>query len=254
MSEPEKPQVVLAPLQNLDLGTTGTSEISEAATLVTYDDANQLILVLVGRPGHLRAYDVSNFPVDSSTSEHSEPVWVLPMNEGAEPKLIRCSMGGADVVGIQRGRSLIEFIRRDSGNMFVSSARAKNAQILGFFWAYAPQCDLVIVTNQGLEQYTIGQEQRLKYITVRNAFGGNIQWYKYTHETRLALAGVNTDSNKCKLSAYQFVSTEVVRIPQFELSSEGEGRGQQIQPKKEELEKCRLAATKSNSDLLSSGE
>eukprot|EP01026_Neomeris_dumetosa_P060075 TRINITY_DN5640_c0_g1_i2.p1 TRINITY_DN5640_c0_g1~~TRINITY_DN5640_c0_g1_i2.p1 ORF type:complete len:650 (-),score=88.74 TRINITY_DN5640_c0_g1_i2:252-2201(-) len=228
MSEKQRPQVLLAPLQPFELGNQNQDEIRQEVTFISYDDANQLVLIIIGKPGRLFAFDISSFPDESS--DHSQPVWSLLMNEGAEPKLIRCSMGGADVVGIQRGANLIEFIRRDSGNMFVSGARTKNAQIIGFFWVFAPSCDLVLVTNSGLEQYKMGQDQGLKYIVTRAALGGSVQWYKYTHETRLALVGVNVES-RCRLSAYQFVSSEVVRIPPFELSTDIEGRGYEIDPK-----------------------
>ncbi len=65
------------------------------------------------------------------------------------------------IVTLQRTPERLEFMARDSPNMFVQSTwRGKHA-VTGFFWARAAACDFVMVTAAGLELHTLAADRQV---------------------------------------------------------------------------------------------
>lgn len=69
------------------------------------------------------------------------------------------------VVALQRTPERLEFVSRDSPNLFVQSAWRGKQAITGFFWARAAGCDFVMVTAAGLELYTLAADRQVTYLS-----------------------------------------------------------------------------------------
>ncbi len=68
------------------------------------------------------------------------------------------------IVTLQRTPERLEFMARDSPNMFVQSTWRGKQAVTGFFWARAAACDFVMVTAAGLELHTLAADRQVAYL------------------------------------------------------------------------------------------
>ncbi|XP_026414292.1 uncharacterized protein LOC113309978 isoform X1 [Papaver somniferum] len=168
-----------------------------------FDDANKLVLSPTA--GQVFGWKTNSFAQQSTPTSDS-------VGEG--PVLsIRYSLDGK-VIAIQRSNIEIEFRNRESGEAFVQKCKSESESILGFFWTDCPTCDLIIIKTCGLDLCTY--EPGLKALRLVDTRKLNVNWYVYTHESRMILLASGMQSNT--FTAFQFSSGGVVRLPRFEMA------------------------------------
>jgi hypothetical protein len=65
------------------------------------------------------------------------------------------------IIALQRSAASIEFVARDSPNIFLQGSWRGKSAVIGFFWASAAECDLVMVTRSGLELYSLAADRQV---------------------------------------------------------------------------------------------
>ncbi len=94
------------------------------------------------------------------TIESTNLLQVTEMEPG--PPIVAAAVSpDGRLVALQRTPERLEFVSRDSPNLFVQSALRGKHAITGFFWARASGCDFVMVTNAGLELYTLAADRQV---------------------------------------------------------------------------------------------
>ncbi|KAI3941002.1 hypothetical protein MKW92_021659 [Papaver armeniacum] len=168
-----------------------------------YDDANKLVLSATA--GQVFAWKTNSLAQQSTPTSDA-------VGEG--PVLsIRYSLDGK-VIAIQRSNLEIEFRNRETGEAFVQKCKSESESILGFFWTDCPTCDLIIIKTCGLDLCTY--EPGLKALRLVDTRKLNVNWYVYTHESRMILLASGMQSNT--FTAFQFSSGGVIRLPRFEMA------------------------------------
>ncbi|KAI3949154.1 hypothetical protein MKW98_026534 [Papaver atlanticum] len=168
-----------------------------------YDDANKLVLSATA--GQVFAWKTNSLPQQSTPTSDA-------VGEG--PVLsIRYSLDGK-VIAIQRSNIEIEFRNRETGEAFVQKCKSESESILGFFWTDCPTCDLIIIKTCGLDLCTY--ESGLKALRLVDTRKLNVNWYVYTHESRMILLASGMQCNT--FTAFQFSSGGVIRLPRFEMA------------------------------------
>lgn len=66
------------------------------------------------------------------------------------------------IITLQRSPAHLEFVARDSPNIFLQSSWRGKSAIIGFFWAAAVDCDFVMVTGTGLELYSLAADRQVR--------------------------------------------------------------------------------------------
>lgn len=170
---------------------------------VMYDDGNRLLLVPA--PTKVFSWPVSRYP-------HTDSPSVTAIDDG--PVLaVRFSLDGK-ILAIQRSDSEIAYFNIENGLKFFQPGKSRTERILGFFWTDCPTCDIVYVTSNGLELYSLSAGMdSLKLVDVKLS---NVSWYVYTHESRLVLLA---SGMQCKtFLGYQFSAGGIIRLPKFDAS------------------------------------
>ncbi|XP_026425128.1 regulator of MON1-CCZ1 complex-like isoform X2 [Papaver somniferum] len=168
-----------------------------------FDDANKLVLSPTA--GQVFGWKTNSLAQQSTPTSDS-------VGEG--PVLsIRYSLDGK-VIAIQRSNIEIEFRNRESREAFVQKCKSESESILGFFWTDCPTCDLIIIKTCGLDLCTY--EPGLKALRLVDTRKLNVNWYVYTHESRMILLASGMQSNT--FTAFQFSFGGVIRLPRFEMA------------------------------------
>lgn len=81
--------------------------------------------------------------------------------EAGAPVMAAAISPDSRIVTLQRSPERLEFVSRDSPNLFVQSAWRGKSAITGFFWARSADCDFVMVTSGGLELYTLAADRQV---------------------------------------------------------------------------------------------
>ncbi|KAI3926945.1 hypothetical protein MKX01_032860 [Papaver californicum] len=168
-----------------------------------YDDANKLLLSPTA--GQIFAWKTNSLAQQSTPT--SDPVEEGPVLS------IRYSLDGK-VIAIQRSNIEIEFRNRETGKAFVQKCKSESESILGFFWTDCPTCDLIVIKTCGLDLCTY--EPGLKALRLVDTRKLNVNWYVYTHESRIILLASGMQCNT--FTAFQFSSGGVIRLPRFEMA------------------------------------
>lgn len=189
---------------------------STGVRCLTYDDPSQTLAVVKNDECLLYTLLTSKQPDVGGGRmpvETGEPQTV-PLNEG-EVLAVRPSPS-LPLVGVLRSSSFIEFIDRNSGNSFIQGSHKskQNVPLLGFFWVKSEKVTCCMVTPKGLELYLLSSNHNA--LTYVKTLSHQVRWYQYTHESRMVLLG--TGDRGVIISAYQFTGTEVITLPQFELT------------------------------------
>ncbi|CAN8270108.1 unnamed protein product [Cochlearia groenlandica] len=167
-----------------------------------YDDANRLLICTTST--QVYSWQTSPFNPDVAPSDDS-------IREG--PILsIRFSLD-KKVIAVQRSDYEIQFFHRETKQILSHKCKAGSESILGFFWSDSPLCDLAIVKTSGMDLFAYdSMSNTLRLVETKKA---NVNWYTYTHETRLVLLASGL---QCKtFNGFQLSTAGVVRLPRFEM-------------------------------------
>ncbi|CAA7016185.1 unnamed protein product [Microthlaspi erraticum] len=175
-------------------------DIPESSGLF-YDDANRLLICTTSS----QVFSWQTDPFDPVV-----PPSVDSISEG--PILsIRFSLD-KKAIAVQRSDCEIQFFHRETKQTLTHKCKAGSESILGFFWSDSPLCDLAVVKTSGMDLFACDSMLNLRLVETRKV---NVNWYTYTHETRLVLLASGL---QCKtISAFQVSNAGVVRLPKFEM-------------------------------------
>ncbi|XP_006407381.2 regulator of MON1-CCZ1 complex [Eutrema salsugineum] len=167
-----------------------------------YDDANRLLICITS--SQVFSWQTAPFNPDVSPSVDS-------ISEG--PILsIRFSLD-KKAIAVQRSDCEIQFFHRETKQILTHKCKAGSESILGFFWSDSPLCDLAILKTSGMDLFACDSMLNLRLVETKKV---NVNWYIYTHETRLVLLASGL---QCKtITGYQLSTAGVVRLPRFEMT------------------------------------
>lgn len=168
-----------------------------------YDDANKLLIGLASD----QVFSWKTVPFAPTVAPLSDTICQGPVLS------IRYSLD-AKVIGVQRSTHEIEFLNRETGEMFSQRCRPESDPILGFFWTDCPLCDIVIVKTSGMELFSYNSEIKSLYLMETKRM--NVSWYVYMHESRLVLLSSGMQCKK--FNGFQLSSAGIIRLPKFEMS------------------------------------
>ncbi|GAB4823944.1 hypothetical protein N2152v2_010990 [Parachlorella kessleri] len=143
-----------------------------------------------------------------------------PLAAGSTAAAYAVLTDAGSITAVQRSGRLIEFVDPSSGNIFLESPSDRHGQAVsllrGFFWTASPRSLFVMVTNQGLEMYSLKPGgQGLKMEGTQRLH--DVRWYHYCHRSRLAVVGCGEAGTK--LQAFQFTSAAAIKLPPLDLAS-----------------------------------
>ncbi|EPS74238.1 hypothetical protein M569_00514, partial [Genlisea aurea] len=167
-----------------------------------YDDGNRLIIAVTSN----QVFSWKIAPYDPCVAALSDPISEGPVLS------IRYSLD-LKLLAIQRSSVEIQIWNRDTRDTFCHKCRPESENILGFFWSDCPTFNLVIIKTSGLDFHTYNSgSQSLQLVETRKL---NINWYSYTHESRLVLL---SSGMQCKsFTGYQLSSIGTIRLPKFDM-------------------------------------
>ncbi|CAH2053966.1 unnamed protein product [Thlaspi arvense] len=167
-----------------------------------YDDANRLLICTTS--SQIFSWQTAPFNPDVSPSVDS-------ISEG--PILsIRFSLD-KKAIAVQRSDCEIQLFHRETKQILSHKCKAGSESILGFFWSDSPLCDLAIVKTSGMDLFACDSMLNLRLVETKKV---NVNWYIYTHETRLVLLASGL---QCKtITGFQLSTAGVVRLPRFEMT------------------------------------
>uniref|UniRef100_A0A7N0ZSC7 Mic1 domain-containing protein n=1 Tax=Kalanchoe fedtschenkoi TaxID=63787 RepID=A0A7N0ZSC7_KALFE len=167
-------------------------------------------------------YDDGNKLLIASTSDQVFAWRTVPFSPTASPTCDLISEGpvlsirfslDVKVLAIQRSRHEIMFQNRETKECFTHWCKTESESILGFFWTDCPTCDIVIVKTSGLDFFVYKSES--SSINLVETKRLNVNWYVYTHESRLVLL---SSGMQCKnFTGFQLSSAGLIRLPKFEM-------------------------------------
>ncbi|CAL9220489.1 unnamed protein product [Arabidopsis halleri] len=168
-----------------------------------YDDANRLLICT--KSSQVFSWETSPFNPDVPPSVDS-------INEG--PILsIRFSLD-KKAIAVQRSDCEVQLFNRETKKILNHRCKAGSESILGFFWSDSPLCDLAIVKTSGMDLFAC--DSMLNSLRLVETKKANVNWYTYTHETRLVLLASGL---QCKtFNGFQLSTAGVVRLPRFEMT------------------------------------
>ncbi|AAG51047.1 unknown protein; 60615-56595 [Arabidopsis thaliana] len=168
-----------------------------------YDDANRLLICTTS--SQVFSWETSPFNPDVPPSVDS-------ISEG--PILsIRFSLD-KKAIAVQRSDCEIQLFNRETKQILNHKCKAGSESILGFFWSDSPLCDLAIVKTSGMDLFAC--DSMLNSLRLVETKKANVNWYIYTHETRLVLLASGL---QCKtFNGFQLSTAGVVRLPRFEMT------------------------------------
>jgi hypothetical protein len=98
-----------------------------------------------------------------------------------------------------QGNQVVDFVDVATGNSFVQGLNKRaprqlhHVSVLGFFWTVAPGISFVLVTTAGMQPFKLAA-QGLEPLSKWDMHPSQrVTWYKYQHDTRLALLGNNQE-------------------------------------------------------------
>nr|VDD46699.1 unnamed protein product [Brassica oleracea] len=176
-----------------------------------YDDANRLLISTTSSQDF--SWQTSPFNPDASPSVDSICEGPIIHGLGVSPILsIRFSID-KKVIAVQRSDCEIQFFHRETKQILNHKCRAGSESILGFFWSDSPLCDLAIVKTSGMDLFACDSMLNLCLVETKKV---NVNWYIYTHETRLVLLASGL---QCKtVTGFQLSTAGVVLLPRFEMT------------------------------------
>ncbi|KAL1204739.1 hypothetical protein V5N11_017349 [Cardamine amara subsp. amara] len=168
-----------------------------------YDDANRLLIVTTS---------TQVFSWQTSPFNQDVPPSVDSISEG--PILSTRFSLDKKVIAVQRSDYEIQFFHRETKQILSHKCKAGSESILGFFWSDSPLSDLAIVKTSGMDLFACDSSlTTLRLVETKKA---NVNWYIYTHETRLVLLASGL---QCKtFNGFQLSTAGVVRLPRFEMT------------------------------------
>ncbi|PRQ44424.1 putative colon cancer-associated Mic1, WD40/YVTN repeat-like-containing domain-containing protein [Rosa chinensis] len=168
-----------------------------------YDDGNKLLL----SPASDQVFCWKTVPFDPMVAPTSDSLTEGPIVS------IRYSLD-LKFIAVQRSDQEIQFWDRGSGETFSQRCKSESESILGFFWTDCPLCDIVFVKTSGLDLFAYNSESKsLQLVETRKL---NVNWYVYTHESRLVLLA---SGMQCKtFTGFQLSSAGIIRLPKFEMA------------------------------------
>ncbi|XP_021721620.1 uncharacterized protein C18orf8-like [Chenopodium quinoa] len=167
-------------------------------------------------------YDDGNKLLLSPTSDQVISWKIAPFEPNVEPTSDSVSEGPVlsvrysldnKIIAIQRSIHEIHFWNKEKGNSFSHRCKPESEKILGFFWTDSSACNFVLVKTSGLDMLTYDSEsQNIQLIESKRV---NVNWYIYTHESRLVLLA---SGMQCKsFTGFQLSSAGIIRLPKFEM-------------------------------------
>ncbi|KAL4324863.1 hypothetical protein GQ457_11G008460 [Hibiscus cannabinus] len=167
-------------------------------------------------------YDDGNKLLISPTSDQVFSWKTVPFSPNAAPNIdsitegpicsIRFSLD-EKLIAVQRSNTSIDFLHRETGEVFTHRCKSESESILGFFWTDCPSCDIVVVKISGLDLFAY--DHASKSLALVETKKMNVSWYVYTHESRLVLLA---SGMQCKsFHGFQLSSAGIIRLPKFEM-------------------------------------
>lgn len=176
---------------------------------IFYDDATRLILV--PRERKVDAYDL---PTEDNFNPHlNRKCWEVSVESLDQFIGIQISLD-AKTLAIHRSSKLIEFVDRETGNIFVQGCSNPKRDILGVYFVESMTYDLVMVTDTAVEFYKFTNEKR-EGLKMEERHRQAIKWCTYTFATRVLLLG--TGPNGARVCGYQITVSETIKLPFVEL-------------------------------------
>lgn len=126
---------------------------------------------------------------------------------------------GQDVLGVQRAKNSVEFIRLGAGaggeytreDEFSQQARVKNCVILGFFWTSASE--VVLITDMGLELFSVNPERRsCKFLRATSV---GVAWYCTSPTSSFLVTAARVDTKT--LQVWSLRSSTCYKLGQVDL-------------------------------------
>ncbi|XP_010486883.1 PREDICTED: uncharacterized protein C18orf8-like isoform X3 [Camelina sativa] len=168
-----------------------------------YDDANRLLISTTSD----QVFSWQTSPFDPEVSPSIDSISEGPILS------IRFSLD-KKVIAIQRSDCEIQLFNRETKQILNHKCKVGSESILGFFWSDSPLCDLAIVKTSGMDLFAC--DSMLNSLRLVETKKANVNWYIYTHETRLVLLASGL---QCKIfNGFQLSSAGVVRLPRFEMT------------------------------------
>ncbi|XP_021770344.1 uncharacterized protein C18orf8-like [Chenopodium quinoa] len=167
-----------------------------------YDDGNKLLL----SPTSDQVISWKVAPFEPNVERTSDSVSEGPVLS------VRYSLDNK-IIAIQRSSHEIQFWNKEKGNSYSHRCKPESEKILGFFWTDSSACNFVLVKTSGLDMLTYDSEsQNIQLIESKRV---NVNWYIYTHESRLVLLA---SGMQCKsFTGFQLSSAGIIRLPKFEM-------------------------------------
>ncbi|GMH33726.1 hypothetical protein BSKO_01560 [Bryopsis sp. KO-2023] len=188
-------------------GNVGTRDAGEKRF---FDEATRLMIVAKERK--VEGYDLSNGKEYGPDS--TRLLWEMRLDDAHKAKLI-CISPNQKVLALQRDEKSIEFLDRETGSVFMQGCSKPKKEILGFFFVECQECNVVMVTNTGLELYKLKENN--SGLKLRDKYKIAIRWYIYTYGTRVVSLG--SGKTGARLVGYQFTSAEIIKLPQVDFDA-----------------------------------
>ncbi|KAJ3673625.1 hypothetical protein LUZ60_005617 [Juncus effusus] len=171
-----------------------------------YDDGTKLLL----SPS---SDQILSWKIGASSQPNTPPNSDFISERGETVLTVRFSLD-LKLIAIQRSGFEIEFVVRENG-LSVSKKCKSDEKILGFFWTDTPTCDVIVVKSTGIEM--LFYESDTNNFHLIESKKTNVNWYKYSHESRMLLLASSMQSNI--ISSYQFSNAAgIVKLPKFEMN------------------------------------
>eukprot|EP00210_Caulerpa_lentillifera_P000951 g921.t1 len=181
----------------------------QAEQRIFFDDATRLILV--PRENKVEAYDL---PTEDNFNPHlNRKCWEVHVEHLDQFQSIQISLD-AKTLAIHRSSKLIEFVDRETGNIFVQGCSKPKHEILGVYFVESKSFDLVMITDSATEFYKFTNEKR-EGLKMEDRHRQTIKWCTYTFPTRVLLLGVGL--NGARICGYQFTTTQTIKLPSVDL-------------------------------------
>ncbi|KAK4766433.1 hypothetical protein SAY87_008075 [Trapa incisa] len=167
-----------------------------------YDDGNKIIVSPTNN--QVFSWKISPFtPAIAPTSDSLSEGPILSIKFSLDSKLI----------AIQRSNHEIQFQHLETGETFTQKCKSESESLLGFFWTDCLLCDIVFVKTSGLDLFAYNSESNMLHLVETRKL--NVNWYVYTHESRLVLLA---SGMQCKaFTGFQLSSVGIIQLPKFEM-------------------------------------
>eukprot|EP00164_Ancoracysta_twista_P010789 GFYU01016405.1.p1 GENE.GFYU01016405.1~~GFYU01016405.1.p1 ORF type:complete len:738 (+),score=165.60 GFYU01016405.1:47-2260(+) len=152
--------------------------------------------------------------------QHEAPEDVaIKLTDNTDVLKAKFSLGNR-YLAVLRDEVTIDFLVMETRISFSHKCQTHrpDSRILDFFWATSDYCDIILVTNCGIEFYKIRESS--KQLRVVKFYQFVVSWFVYAAEHRLLLTSSTAKGEI--VQAFQIQDKEILRLPKFELESKSQ--------------------------------